>query len=117
MNSVDKMYMHKPCGNCPFRKDLKGISTLGNKRAKEIVEQNKVDGFVCHKTVDYSLDNGEVDRKRKQCAGAMILARKTNSPQPFLNLYEFHFNTKIDLKGDDLIVDSEDEFIEKQSKF
>ncbi len=114
--NIDKLYMKKPCGNCPFRKDLKGISTLGSKRAKDIIEQNKVDGFVCHKTVDYSLENGELDRKRKQCAGAMILAKKINSPQPFVNLYEKMFG-EIDLQNQEIIVDTENEFIEKQSNF
>lgn len=70
-------YMKSPCGNCPFRKDSKGIK-LNKERAEEIYIQNQTDGFVCHKTVDYSKINND-NKNRQQCAGALILAKKTNT--------------------------------------
>ena len=115
MNKENVPFMRKPCGNYPFRKDSKGIKCLGKKRAEEIVEQNQIDGFVCHKTVDYSKEDGELDNTRKQCAGAMILAKKVGSSQPFVNLYESIFNEEIPLSNKEVIVDSYEEFINIQS--
>jgi len=110
--SVDKLYMKSPCSNCPFLKSDNAV-ILSKDRAKEIVEQNKVDGFICHKTVDYSGEKDVDGRSRKQCAGALILAKKTKSNQPFLNLYESMFG-EMELKNQDLVIDNENQFIEKQ---
>lgn len=115
MNKKEVPYMRKPCGNCPFRKDSNGINCLGKKRAEEIKIQNMTDGFVCHKTVDYSLEDGQVDSSRKQCAGAMILAKKTKTPQPFIELYEAVFSEDIELSNQDIVVDTYEEFINIQS--
>lgn len=115
MNKENVPFMRKPCGNYPFRKDSKGIKCLGKKRAEEIVEQNQINGFVCHKTVDYSKQDGELDNTRKQCAGALILAKKTKSPQPFLDLYESMFKVEMELNNKDVIVDTYEEFINIQS--
>jgi hypothetical protein len=115
VNKENVPYMKKPCGNCPFRKDSAGIKCLGKKRAQEISKQNMTDGFVCHKTVDYSKENGEIDSTRKQCAGALILAKKTKSPQPFLDLYEGMFKVEMELNNKDVIVDTYEEFINIQS--
>lgn len=104
--------MTKPCSNCPFlKKD--GIDTLGKDRAEAILQQNKVDGFVCHKTVNYSKNVEEIDLKRKQCAGAMILAKKLGTPQPFLNLYEDMFG-EMNLEDKHKVVNTEQEFIDIQ---
>lgn len=108
-------YMNSPCSNCPFRKDSNGIKFLGKKRAQEISKHNITDGFVCHKTVDYSKQDGEEDSTRKQCAGALIIAKKTKTPQPFLNLYQDLFRVDMKLNNEDLIVDSYEEFINIQS--
>ena len=103
-------YMKSPCDNCPFRKDSKGIK-LSKERAEEISLQNEQDGFVCHKTVDYSIPKGDDDLNRKQCAGALILAVKTNTYQPFRELYLRIFRKELDLHGQDLIVDNYEDFI------
>lgn len=100
-------YQKSPCKECPFRKSG-GVSHLGKKRAEEIIIQNENLGFVCHKTT-----NGKTE-ERRQCAGAMILARKEYQKQPFLNLYESMFG-EMDLRNEDEIVDSYEEFINNQS--
>lgn len=107
------LYMKKPCENCPFIKSDKGIDSLGRERAKEIIDQNKYHGFVCHKTANYDIPQGQEDPNRKQCAGALILAKKLGTTQPFLDLYEDMFG---EMEFDDLttVVDSEKEFEDKQ---
>jgi len=101
------------CDQCPFRKEG-GVGHLGAKRAKEIIDQNKTEGFVCHKTVDYDKEQGEIDPQRRQCAGAMILAQKTKSGQPYIQLH-LALLGKLKLSGQELVVDTEEEFIKKQS--
>ena len=103
-------YMKSPCDNCPFRKDSQGIK-LNKERAEEISLQNVEDGFVCHKTVNYSIRQGDEDLNRKQCAGALILAKKTNTYQPFRALFLGIFKKDLDLHGQDLIVDNYEDFI------
>jgi hypothetical protein len=107
-------YMHAPCSNCPFRNDKGGIKHLGKKRAEEILNQLPTDGFVCHKTVDYSKRQGDDDLGRRQCGGALILSQKTNTSNVFLNLFESMYG-EMPLSGKDLIVDSLKEFIDNQS--
>lgn len=106
--------MKSPCPDCPFRKQ-NGINCLGKKRAEEITQQIPEYGFVCHKTVDYSKEDGEEDRNRKQCAVSMILSIKTNTPNPFIQLHERLIGVKPELLNQDLIVDSFDEFIKLQT--
>lgn len=101
-------YQETPCKDCPFRKSG-GACHLGEKRAKEILEGNEKVGFVCHKTT-----NGKKG-DRLQCAGAMILARKEKKNQPFLNTYEKLIG-RMYLRKAEEIVDSYDEFINKQSQ-
>ena len=111
-DSIDKLYMKSPCSNCPFLKSDDAVM-LSKRRASEILEDNKQHTFICHKTVDYSGEKDDDGRSRKQCAGALILAKKTKSSQPFLNLYESMFG-EMELKNSHLVVDTENEFIEKQ---
>lgn len=63
----------KPCENCPFRSDVRPF--LRTDRAAELVEYTRQGfGFHCHKTTTET-GNG----KPKQCAGALILARKEDN--------------------------------------
>ena len=110
--SVDKLYIKSPCSNCPFLKSDDAVM-LSKDRAKEIIEDSKNETFICHKTVDYSGEKDVDGRSRKQCAGALILAKKTKSKHPFLNLYESMFG-EMELKNQDLVADNENQFIEKQ---
>jgi hypothetical protein len=107
-------YMKKPCENCPFRKDSTGIKFLGKERAEEISLQNQQEGFVCHKTVDYSKGRDDDGGQRRQCAGALILAQKTGSRQPFLQAYEYLVG-EMELFDKDVIADTYEEFIKIQS--
>lgn len=112
MKKSDVPYLSKPCNQCPFRKDDKGIKFLGEKKAKDILEQNKTIGFICHKTASTEIDNNPTE-KRRQCAGALILAKKENTFQPFADLYNQVFNEDIPLFDEDLIVDSSEEFVKR----
>ena len=107
-------YMKKPCENCPFRKDSTGVKFLGRERAEEISLQNQQKGFVCHKTVDYSKGEKDDGGNRRQCAGALILAQKTGSGQPFLQVYEYMYG-EMELLDKEVIVDTYEEFINIQS--
>jgi len=85
--------MKSPCSNCPFRKDCRK-GWLSN-----IKEYINSDLFVCHKT-----SHGKLD-ERKQCAGHMILKGFKNT---FVYLSEIT-GMALNLKGKDLVFDSEEE--------
>jgi len=108
--TVEDLYMHKPCKDCPFRKNTT-ICNLGEKRAKQIVGDLPIDGFVCHQTTGV-LGNKE---DRKQCAGSMILSIKQHTPNPFVDLYRRIFQTEPKLLDMEDIVSNEQEFIKMQS--
>lgn len=65
------MTTKKPCENCPFHSDGAFVG-LHKGRAKEIASALMADGaFHCHKTVDYSGDDGgRVTKDSKLCIGA-----------------------------------------------
>lgn len=66
-----------PCEHCPFRHDRIPVVTLP--RAKEIAGALRNNGtFHCHKTVDYSRDDGvgRSTSKSKSCTGANIVMEK-----------------------------------------
>lgn len=111
MQSVEDLYMHKPCPKCPFRKN-DGILCLGKERAKQILHGNKDEGFVCHETTGVLHNNPS---HRRQCAGAMILSLKTKKPNIFVTTYVTMFGKQPDLRGAAEIVDSEEEFITLQT--
>ncbi len=105
--------MKSPCSECPFLKEA-GVGCLGKARAEEIVNDLPTDGFVCHKTVDYSLEEGGEDINRKQCGGALIFSEKTDTPNIFLSTWKL-FRGEMELKNKDLVVNSKEEFIKKQN--
>lgn len=113
MKKEDVPYLSKPCNQCPFRKDNKGIKFLGENKANEILKQNKTIGFICHKTASTEIDNNPSE-KRRQCAGALILAKKENTFQPFSDLYKKCFKEDIPLFDEHLIVDTSEEFVNQQ---
>lgn len=100
--------MKKPCENCPFRKDSQGLRFLGEKRAKEILESNEEEGFVCHKTI-----HGKME-ERRQCSGAMIITKKQGTNQPFINLHKALTGEDIELLDEDIIFDNYEDFIKSQ---
>lgn len=87
-----------PCKNCPFRKDsLKGW--LGENRMTSILSN---DSFTCHKT------GQDKNNSRLQCAGHMLIKGDQNS---FVRLAA-SMNLETNLKGRELIFDTEKECIE-----
>jgi hypothetical protein len=85
---VGPFRMTRPCDSCPFRTDVGGYLTRG--RAREIATALLSDQtFHCHKTVDYSADEGEGDTTDSQhCAGAMILLEKVDRPNQMMRICE-----------------------------
>jgi len=74
----DNNFVRKPCGICPFRKDVKPY--LHPERGAELAyaSQNKYNDFPCHGTVDYNHPDskdgeGVVTDKSKTCAGFLTL--------------------------------------------
>lgn len=65
-----------PCADCPFLLDR--IPVVTKPRAKEIATALRNNGtFHCHKTVDYSHDDGgRSTRHSRSCTGANIVMEK-----------------------------------------
>lgn len=78
-----KFDMTKPCVNCPFRKGEKAVR-LRPGRVEEIINSEGI--FGCHKTVDYSDDDGDGRNHEdtQGCVGFMVFMdkqRRTNQAQ------------------------------------
>lgn len=73
-----KFNLHRPCADCPFRKDV--AFYLRDARRLEIAESLSHDGtFVCHKTTDGDWsDEGEYTPTGNEvhCAGALLVMVK-----------------------------------------
>lgn len=80
--------LKRPCADCPWRKDVYRYLSPG--RYKELAHDVILQGrsFHCHKTVDYSEEEGLVTETSKMCAGAMILARKAGFDLQAIQLAE-----------------------------
>ncbi|WP_372493301.1 DUF6283 family protein [Gordonia alkaliphila] len=63
--------LRRPCGNCPFRTDVEFPLTRAASIADELRKKNV---FLCHKTVDYSGDDGGNQDRARMCAGARATA-------------------------------------------
>lgn len=100
----------KPCDNCPFRRDIRSYLSKGRPLEFEGVE------FSCHKTVDYSHDDGGRNTKKTEhCAGSLILHEKINKPHQMMRIMErigFYDRTKLDM--DAPVFDSFEEMNEAQ---
>jgi hypothetical protein len=67
--------LKRPCANCPFRKGQGAYFALNRQRLEEI---RKAPAFQCHKTVDYSDDEGPAPGdKPQQCAGLLAVLRNS----------------------------------------
>lgn len=81
-----------PCGQCPFRYDIKGFLTPD--RAEEILESitDLQQTFPCHKTVEYGEDDDSdfhiPSADEQHCAGAMIFLEKQNMPNQMMRIAE-----------------------------
>jgi hypothetical protein len=82
--------LKRPCANCPFRTDIPPF--LRPARAKEILDVliQQQGTFACHKTVDYSGEDGAARRSdsEKHCAGATILLEKIGRPNQLMRIAE-----------------------------
>lgn len=95
--------LKSPCKDCPFRSDVKPY--LSPARALEIMNESYEDSnFYCHKTVDYSCDDGEgkIADKSRVCAGYLVtMEREGRANQPTriaerLGLYD---RTQLDMNA------------------
>ncbi len=102
--------MRKPCNQCPFLKTAPE-GWLGNEKSTQIIkstiESNEV--FYCHKTVDYTENDGTVTDKTKVCAGSILLHKKEGRPNFLYRLLDDK------ITGELLIVNSAKEFIRLHS--
>lgn len=105
-------YLKKPCNQCPFLKEG-GVTGFSESRCNEILSSflEKDNVFHCHKTTHSEKD-------KAVCAGSSILLQKrkgvyANLKYRLLKIFK-SFDVK-QLKGFDLIVDNEQEFIKKQA--
>lgn len=96
----------KPCANCPFRKDCRK-GWLGKNRSEGIAEQ---ESFVCHKTVDYSEEDNQ--EQRKQCAGFMLMKKEESVFYRTAKIFGMYLG----LKGEELVFESKQDFINHHSE-
>lgn len=71
-------FMARPCADCPFRRV--GAIDLRPGRVEQIVRDLLADdwsSFVCHETLH---------KKRKQCAGSMVVLLKADRPSVVMRL-------------------------------
>ena len=77
--------LKKPCNNCPFRSDK--YFPLHPDRVDEIVGGGEA--FACHKTVDYSGDDGgRLKSKSEHCAGLLIMLEHMEQPHQMMRIAE-----------------------------
>ena len=85
---MGKYSLKGPCADCPFRKDKPFY--LDPTRVDDIADV-LLDGggFTCHKTVDYSDDDGpRVTRDGRECGGAMVTLEKIDRPNQGMRIAE-----------------------------
>lgn len=84
-----KFDLKKPCDQCPFRTDVRPY--LRPARVRQILNDILYQDahFLCHKTVDYSGDNGGTETEKTQhCAGALILLEHQERPNQMMRIAE-----------------------------
>lgn len=85
----------KPCADCPFRSDGKGVG-LRQGRVMEIIDSlMRGHTFVCHKTSKTTSRS----KKEQHCAGALIFLEDQEAPNQMMRIAErcgFYDRTKLD---------------------
>lgn len=116
---MSKPYTLKsPCADCPFRSDV--ARYLHPERAQEIMCDSYEDSnFYCHKTVDYSGDDGEgrVAGKSRVCAGFLVTMEKegrANQPTRIAERLGLYDRTQVDM--DAPTYDSMEEWVRSYSR-
>lgn len=93
--------LKSPCKDCPFRSDV--APYLNTARAQEIMNDSYEDSnFYCHKTIDYSADEGEgrVAGKSRVCAGFLVTMEKegrANQPTRIAERLGLYDRTQLDM--------------------
>jgi len=78
--------LKRPCVNCPFRRGQGSLFQLALARLREIFSAV---AFQCHKTVDYSDDEGAQSGNRpQQCAGLMAVLHRSGKPNQIMQVAE-----------------------------
>lgn len=111
---MSKPYTLKsPCADCPFRCDVGRY--LSPHRAQEIMHESYEDSnFYCHKTVDYSDEDGqgEVVSKSRVCAGFLVTMEKEGvANQPTRIAERLGLYRREDMDLDASTYDSMDEWV------
>ena len=79
--------LKRPCVNCPFRKGQGSRFALPPARLREIIAGV---AFQCHKTVDYSADDGapRSGDRPQQCAGLMAVLHRSDAHNQIMQVAE-----------------------------
>lgn len=95
--------LKSPCKDCPFRADNKFFLTP--ERAQGIMDESYEDSnFYCHKTLDYSSDDGEgqLTSKSRVCAGFLVTMEKegrANQPTRIAERLGLYDRAEMDLNA------------------
>lgn len=110
----DPFALKRPCGNCAFRTDR--VPFLDRERAQDISDSLAADAsFHCHKTVDYSSEDGEgeITQESKHCAGVLIVLERMDRPNQMMRIAErIGFYDRTALVMDSPVPESLDEWVE-----
>lgn len=93
--------LKSPCADCPFRSDIRPY--LSPARAQEIADDSCEDSnFYCHKTVDYSSEDGQgrVANKSRVCAGFLVTMEKegrANQPTRIAERLGIYDRSRLDM--------------------
>lgn len=108
--------LKEPCSTCPFRTDVPPF--LHPERAQELKEHLRGgDEFWCHKTVDYSDEEGLRVNRTRACAGARATLANEGRTTTLLQITErLSAEPVADLNPDLPVYDSLDEWVEAHSE-
>ena len=80
--------LKRPCNNCPFRV---GNGEKFQLRQDRLFEIGRGEGFQCHKTVDYDVEDDEEPSRGsmpQECAGFMALRHRHEDPTQLMRIAE-----------------------------
>lgn len=90
-------FMKKPCGHCPYRRDIKPFLTQSRQDQLAYHATNPYNTFPCHKTIEHD-DDGEqcYSPQQKECAGFLTLMASERGedcvPKNFTPSYDICFS-------------------------
>jgi hypothetical protein len=108
--------MAAPCENCPFLRD--GGVRLLPERVLEIGSNllHRDGGpFLCHKTVDYTDEYGDITIESQHCAGALLFALKNGSETRVMRLARRLGWDPATLRGHERVFESVEEMLQAAS--